>query len=219
MPALSNCLIFGGTFDPIHYGHLNIAQNVQKVFNFDKFIFLPCKTPLLKEPAHASPIDRIRMLEIAITPYQDYHFCIDRREIDRSAPSYMTTTLQSFRRELGQQTAISLLLGMDSFVKLSLWHDWKSIIQLTNILVVYRPGITTNISDEVLGLLAKHESKDLSLLQKKTCGVICQLEAGFYNLSSTQVRAQLEVAELLETSLIPPDVFKYIEMHNLYKKK
>lgn len=115
--------IFGGSFDPIHNGHLQTSLAIQKYFNFDSYIFLPCKTPTLKPATVANSEQRIEMILRAINRYKQ-NFKLDLREIERTTPSYMVETLESFRAE-SPEASITLIIGYDAFISLSQWHQWQ----------------------------------------------------------------------------------------------
>lgn len=145
----NNLIIFGGTFDPPHLGHLNTALAVQKHMQFERFLFLPCKFPVLKKNTTASSEQRIQMLELMLLSYPEFE--IDLREIQRPTPSFMVDTLQSFRDDLGNEISITLLLGMDAFLQLPQWHAWEKILELCHLLVMKRIHIhESNILSPVL---------------------------------------------------------------------
>ncbi|MGQ3889514.1 nicotinate-nucleotide adenylyltransferase [Legionella sp. CNM-1927-20] len=214
---MSNLIIFGGTFDPIHNGHINTAINIQQYFHFERFIFLPCKVPLLKDNAQASPTQRLEMLTLALREYNNsaLHFEIDTREINRKTPSYMVTTLEDYRHELGNTIAISLLMGIDTFVTLPRWHQWERLLQLANILIMARPGYQLK-SQLMRELLNEKETQEAALIQTVANGLIYQFNAGAYNLSSTVIRAQIRQGNLLNANL-PTAVKQYIKKNRIYQ--
>ena len=144
---MKNLVIYGGTFDPPHLGHLNTALAIQDILHFDRLIFLPCKTPVLKQATLASSEQRVNMLKLALEGYSN--FDIDLREITRITPSFMVETLESFRQDLGDQVAITLCLGSDAFLQLPQWHSWRKILKLSNVLVIKRAPdpVNTNTSE------------------------------------------------------------------------
>ncbi|WP_131781740.1 nicotinate-nucleotide adenylyltransferase [Legionella gresilensis] len=214
---MSNLIIFGGTFDPIHNGHINTAINVQSFFHFDRFIFLPCKVPVLKNNAQASTTQRLEMLKLAIkeSNKSDLNFEIDTREINRETPSYMVTTLEDYRSELGNTIAISLLMGVDAFATLPQWHQWERLLQLANILVISRPDYQLK-SQLIRDLLKERETQKAEYMQKRAHGLIYQFNAGLYNLSSTTVRAQIKNDNLI-TADLPTSVIQYIKKNRIYQ--
>ena len=108
--------ILGGSFDPIHYGHLHIALNLYQQLHLREVRFIPCKNPVSNKKIVASKQQRLTMLQLALQPYS--YFSIDQRELHRASPSYMIETLASLRIELGNNTALGLILGYDNLATL-----------------------------------------------------------------------------------------------------
>lgn len=211
---MPDILIFGGTFDPVHNGHIEVAVTVQKHCHFDRFIFLPCKVPVLKTNAHASPQQRLDMLHLALQDYSEYNFEIDAREITRDSASYMVTTLEDYRLESGNDIAITLLMGHDSFTGLPRWYNWEKLILLCNILVIDRPGASI-LPDAVRYLLNQHETGNPSDLKTQPHGKIYRFNAGHYDYSSTSIR-QLLLENKTEQLPLPASIAQYIKQFNLY---
>lgn len=211
---MNNFVIYGGTFDPIHFGHIKTALDVQNTFHFDRFVFLPCKKPVLKEPSQASSEQRISMLKLGLLPYPE--FTIDLREMNRNTPSYMVETLESYREELGKAVSITLLLGTDAFLDLPRWHHWEKILKLCHILVINRPGTEDKKpSNTLLNLLKKHETNHHRDLLKRPYGKIYQYDAGRYDISSTEIREKINERKSIK-DYIPPAVYQYIVDEKLY---
>lgn len=212
---MHNLIIYGGTFDPIHNGHIKTAINVQNHFNFEQFIFLPCKIPVLKKEAAATEKQRIDMLELALKNL-DQNFEINLSEINRDSPSYMVHTLQNFRLELGGKLPITLLLGTDSFNQLPQWHNWQQLLTLANLLVIKRCGSDKVVMpEEIKKLLEQHETFDSKTLMKSPHGLIYFYDAGSFNISSSQIRKLLSEGKDLSTYL-PEEVAHYIKENQLY---
>lgn len=205
--------IFGGTFDPIHQGHLQTSVNIQNHFKFDDYYFLPCKTPTLKSASLASKQQRLDMLSLALKSYPE--FKIDRREIDRDTPSYMTETLLSFRREYPNDS-ISLIIGYDAFLSLPRWHQWEKLITFANILVINRMQYQNEVIDVALETLIHSNQckKPIDILQFKS-GKLAFFDAGNYDISSTDIRLDLKHRQHL-TDKIPHEVLEYIKSQHLY---
>lgn len=206
--------IFGGTFDPVHYGHLKTSINIQKHFKFDLFCFVPCKIPVIKAPSQATPEQRVQMLELAL---QDYpQFKIDTREIDRSSASYMVDTLKSFRTE-HPKSAITLILGYDSFLSLTKWHQWERLTSLANLLVINREEYSNEkIPTPLQMLMTEHKGDNHTTLVHSESGVIQFFDAGHYELSSTKIREQIKKYNDL-SDVMPIQVYEYIKKHELYQ--
>jgi len=211
---INTILIYGGSFDPPHYGHLNTALAVQNDMHFERFIFVPCKIPVLKAATLASSEQRICMLKLALKDHPEFE--IDRREISRSSPSYMVDTLISFRDELGDQASITLLLGIEVFTQLPEWHRWEDIFSLSNLLVMRRklPNEVT-LPEPLKARLLTHEVFDKNNLLAHPFGKICLYDAGQYAISSTWLRSQMHSGRNLDPYL-PANVLQYIKDHNLY---
>ncbi len=129
--------IFGGTFDPIHYGHLRTAFELMQVLQCREVRFVPGRWPPHRDSTAADPELRLRMVEAAIAGQRG--FVLDNREFQREGPSYTVDTLTSLRAELGD-TPLALIIGMDAFLGLPTWHRWEKILELAHLVVAQRPG-------------------------------------------------------------------------------
>lgn len=208
--------IFGGTFDPIHNGHLQTSLNVQHYFKFNAFSFLPCKTPAIKPPSTATGAERVAMIELAIEDYP--FFSVDLREINRATPSYMVDTLRDLRQEY-PDSAITLIIGYDALVSLPRWHQWQKLITLANLLVINRTAFShLDLPESIAELLKTHQTTDKEELLTTKAGVIMLFDAGNYPISSTQTRKEIQEHHYSEANL-PPKVAEYIAEKNLYRQK
>ena len=129
--------IFGGTFDPVHYGHLRTAFELQQAVNLDEVRFIPCGDPPHKNITIANAKQRLEMVELAIRDQSG--FVADDREIRRVGASYTVDTLASLREEF-PDASLCLILGMDAFLGIPQWHQWRQLLNLANIIVAHRPG-------------------------------------------------------------------------------
>ncbi|MFT4058746.1 MAG: nicotinate-nucleotide adenylyltransferase [Legionella sp.] len=205
--------IFGGTFDPIHNGHLQTSLAIQKEFRFDSYLFLPCKIPALKPLAHTTNQQRVHMLELALKDYPC--FKIDLREIERHTPSYMIETLESFRKEF-PEAAITLIMGYDSFLSLPQWHKWQKLICLANILVMSRLEFITEKTSEVMHqFLKKYQTQNQTVILNQKAGSVFLFDAGHYEISSTKIRKAIHDKQDLAWQL-PKEVDQYIKDEGLY---
>ena len=207
-------VIFGGTFDPPHIGHIHTALAVQAHIPFARFIFLPCKTPVLKDNSVATPSQRVQMLTLALAPYST--FSVDQREILRDTPSFMIDTLKSFREEFGEQIPITLLLGMDAFLALPQWHDWQHLLAHCHLLVMQRQeAMPTKIPKELMTLLQQHEVRNKMDLLSKPFGRIYQFDAGDYPISSRVLREKMKAGEDVR-AFLPSSVYHYAVLNKIY---
>ncbi len=129
--------VFGGTFDPIHYGHLRSAFELKQAMRFDEVRFLPCGDPPHRGETIASAELRHRMVRVAIEDQSG--FVADDRELKRDGPSYTFDTLTSLRAEFPDRS-LGLIIGMDAFLDLPSWHRWTEILDFAHIVVAHRPG-------------------------------------------------------------------------------
>lgn len=208
--------LFGGTFDPIHQGHLKLSLNIQSVFHFNNYYFIPCKIPTLKAQPSSSTEHRLEMLRLALEPYPQFQ--IDLREIKRDTPSYMVETLTSLREEYPNES-LTLVLGYDAFFSLNLWYEWEKIMDLANLLVMDRNhsnGASTFLPEDLKQLLIKHQTKNQTKILHQKAGIIYLFDAGDYDISSTQIRTLIK-NNSLKKDLIPEPVLNYINLWGLYQ--
>ena len=210
----ASILLYGGSFDPPHYGHLKTAEAVQQYFSFERFIFLPCKVSVIKKTTHTSIEHRLALLQRALQPYPQFE--ISLQEVTRNTPSYMVETLENYRSELGNDTAIILLIGNDTFLELPKWHRFERLLSLCHLLVIERPKKNTLPMPNLLKKLTNtHEIFDKHLLQTTPCGAIYRFNAGCYDISSTEIRRLIQ-AKLSVEKYLPKAVSDYIREHALY---
>ncbi|MCK5724204.1 MAG: nicotinate-nucleotide adenylyltransferase, partial [Gammaproteobacteria bacterium] len=156
--------ILGGTFDPIHYGHLRTALDVQQCLSLDEVRFIPCGEPPHRDKPVAESLQRLAMVRAAIAGQKG--FSVDDREIRREGPSYMVDTLTSLKHDFKTES-LCLILGMDAFNGLEQWHQWQQIFELANIAVMKRPAETGQIEmNKNLMLQVKDRIVEVTDLQK-----------------------------------------------------
>jgi len=200
---LKNIGILGGTFDPIHLGHLIIAEQTRLKLRLGRVLFVPAGQPWLKADHTIAPQDsRVEMVRLAIAgnPY----FELSRIEVERPGPSYTVDTLMALRGQLGAEVKIFFILGSDNLVELTLWKEPAKLVELCKLVVVPRLGI---------------DVPDLKSLEASIPGIsdsVIQLELPIIEISSSQMRQR--VAEGLSIRyLVPDEVEQYIVQHSLYR--
>lgn len=206
--------IFGGTFDPIHSGHLRCALELSTILNLSQVRFIPSHKPVHKESTGASAQDRLAMLTLAIAPVG--HFIADDREITRSTASYMVETLESLHHDFPHHP-LCLLLGSDSFLGFLGWHRFEKILELAHIVVALRPGWDFNPLPELQTLLKKHILDDAQGLRDNTAGGIYIQTVTALDITATAIRSQLK-SGYDPRYLLPDSVLDYIEQHRLYSR-
>lgn len=207
--------IFGGTFDPVHYGHLRTALEVAEQVELEQVRFIPCGLPPHRAIPVAHSADRLAMLALATADQPG--FTIDEREIQRSGPSYMVDTLVSLREELGDTEALGLILGMDAFLALDSWHQWEQLIELAHLLVMTRPGwdAAASGSESIQNLVAKRTATDIKSIQQHAAGKIAFLSVSKLGISSSMLREKLAAGNSCRY-LLPDSVYHYIKDKQIY---
>lgn len=206
--------IFGGTFDPIHIGHLRMALELKQQLKLDEMRLLPCYLPPHRATPGASAEQRVAMLELALQYCAD--LSIDTRELKRDKPSYTFDTLRELRAESGGQTSICLCMGMDSFAALDQWHEWRQLIRLAHLVVVERPGYALPQTGAVAELLRRH-SADVDALIAAPAGAVVVASPALLPVSATAIRAQINAGESPQF-LLPDAVWNYIRAQGLYRQ-
>jgi nicotinate-nucleotide adenylyltransferase len=206
--------LLGGTFDPVHLGHVTLASHWMHLLGADELRVLPA-LPWQKASQGATAEQRAAMAQLAFTG-QRYPVVIDRQEIERGTPTFTVDTLRALRAQLGNDVSLAFLIGADQLQKLDTWRDWRALFGLAHICAAARPGFALDqlpvaVLEELNGRLATPER-----VRTTPAGSICLAPDLALDMSSTGIRAALQRGEQPD-SLIPPVVLDYIEQHNLYK--
>ena len=206
--------ILGGTFDPIHNGHLHTALDVARRLNLEQIRFIPCGEPPHREAPQASAEQRLAMVQAALLDQPD--MIVDDRELRRAGPSYMVDTLASLRQELGD-TPLALILGLDAFCQLDSWHRWLQLIELSHIVVMTRPGwAAENITSTALKeMLHRHKTENLADCHHSPAGKVVFCPVTPLDISSTAIRAAHRKGEDIR-DLVPQGVYRIIEKEHIY---
>ena len=203
----------GGTFDPVHNGHLRTALEIRQLLDLDEIRLIPCHMPVHREQPGCTSVQRLRMLELAVEDEPGLR--VDDRELARQDLSYSIDTLESLRDELGPETSISMVMGMDSFLTLPTWHRWQEFLQLAHILVVQRPGWEFVPGPQMEDWSRQHLVHQTEQLRAAPSGHLLLHRLTPLGISATQIR------ELIRTNrspryLIPERVWSFIREQGLY---
>ncbi|MES9833947.1 MAG: nicotinate-nucleotide adenylyltransferase [Candidatus Thiodiazotropha sp. L084R] len=204
--------IFGGTFDPIHYGHLRTALDVMQAVGLEQIRFIPLHGPVHRNPPQASPGVRLQMVEAAISGQDG--FVADDRELKRAGPSYTVDTLLDLREAFPDQT-LCLLMGMDAFSGFPNWYKPDEILELAHLIVMRRPG-EDQLSLASQNLLNKDQGPDISMVNQQSAGVILLQTVTQLDISSTRIRSMLSQGNL-PRYLLPEAVLELVVEQELYK--
>lgn len=227
MSTIQKIGILGGTFDPPHIGHLKLASHFAKLLHLDELLLIPSGEPWQKgsgiTPAEirfqlteAAGVDLARALLYLKVPTL---VGIDRMEIDRAGPSYAIDTVKALRGRYGDQASLTWLMGADSLIQLPTWHAWEELIQYVHIAVASRPqhDMKTELSPAVVSLLKAHQTSDASALENQASGLIYIDESLAMDLSSTNLRTQLQRSGSLNSEQIPASALQIITNLGLYQ--
>ncbi|MBI2860265.1 MAG: nicotinate-nucleotide adenylyltransferase [Chloroflexi bacterium] len=194
--------VLGGTFDPVHNGHLAVAQAVRDRLQLDQIIFVPACLPWLKKDRQVTPPEhRIAMLRLALA--ERAGLTVSPLEIVRGGPSYTADTVEELRRCLGTEAELFFIMGCDSLAGLPRWQDPARIIKMCRLVAVPRPGCPRT---------------DLTALEAAIPGIsgrVVLLDAPVIDVSATDIRRRI-AAGLPVDHLVPPPVLRYIREHRLY---
>lgn len=209
--------IFGGTFDPIHNGHLRMAVELLETLQLQQLRLLPCYQPVHRDMPGASAEQRLHMLQLAIQDCPET-MCIDTREITRQGPSYMYDTLKSIRQEQ-PNVPLALIMGSDAFLGLPRWYRWQALLQLCHIIVMHRPGWQLQQQlPELKQYVAQHQTEQLADLQQQPCGCLYFTAVTQLEISATEIRKRLQQAQNCQF-LLPQQVIDYLIKQRIYHKK
>lgn len=204
--------ILGGTFDPVHFGHLRPALDVRQALGLDEIRLLPCHVPPHRPQPQASTQQRTLMLQAAIAGVEG--FVIDEREFERDGLSYTLDTLQSLRKDLPGKT-LCLLVGMDAFRGLPTWHRWHELLDYCHIVVMTRPQAKFPEKGELAEYIHMHNARDAAMLRTQSTGLLWFQEVTQLEISATRLRALLAAGEQADF-LLPAGVLDLIHIQGLY---
>lgn len=204
-------VLFGGSFDPVHRGHLEAAREAAEQLSTRDIRLIPCHIPPHKDALKTKPSERVAMLELALADYPG--FSIDRWELEQSKPSYTVDTLRRYREEIGAERGLVFLMGWDSLQTLPSWYDWQALAALTHFAVWRRPGYSALPKDVEHWLQGRRCSAEQ--LAAKPCGGVALLQTTPCDVSATQLRALSATG--VSSPLLPEAVEQYIRQHKLYQ--
>jgi len=209
--------IMGGMFDPVHRGHLQVAETVLAALQLDQVRLVPCAVPNHRHPAMASAAHRLAMLELALSDLNEPRLQTDDREFHRPGVSYMVDTLASLARQFPEATLV-YILGWDSFNTLPGWHRWREMLNYCHLCAVSRPGVSLTsgaMNSEDADWLLDRQVEQVAALFASASGKLFVLDELDDPAASTEIRHALTAGHL-QISDIPGVVLDYIRQHQLY---
>lgn len=204
--------IFGGTFDPIHFGHLRTALEIYQALDLAEVRFIPCYQPVHRKEPIASPEDRLAMVRFAIE--EEPVLKVDDCEIQRKGPSYMIDTLVNLRANL-PNTPFCLIIGIDALLGFPSWHRYEDILNITHLVVVHRPQYHLPHTGKVADLIKQRLTPNPAVIHESLAGHVVLHPVTPLEISATDIRKQIAMGRD-PRYLLPDSVYKYIQQHGVY---
>ncbi|MFT5420988.1 MAG: nicotinate-nucleotide adenylyltransferase [Candidatus Endobugula sp.] len=210
--------IFGGTFDPVHNGHLQMALEAKDALGLAEVRLVPCHRPPHRDEPMLTAPQRLSLLSLAVKALDaqgEAGLVVDKRELLRPTTSYTIDTLLSCRQEFGDAVSLALMLGADAFAQLDTWRHWQQLRKLAHIVVMARPD--SGLPDNTILNEWMANADTLDIVTQQASGGFILLQQSLLAISATQIRQQL--IENKTVCELPPVVADYIQQQGLYKKQ
>jgi nicotinate-nucleotide adenylyltransferase len=209
--------ILGGTFDPVHNGHLHLAATFLKELDLAELRFIPLSNPAHRPAPLASSEQRLEMLNLAVE--NQARLKVDDCELRRDGVSYTIDTLKDLRTKFSQ-SPLCLLMGIENFKNLNTWHQWQSLLGYAHIVIANRPGNDDNIdNEEIKNFMDTFMTTAIDDLHQQAAGCILRLDIPMLDISSTEIRNDFRsgaASNSKSKSLLPNKVLDFIQTHHLY---
>ena len=211
--------VFGGTFDPVHLGHLRLAEEALDTFNLATVRWVPAAQPYHRSSQPVNAAERLAMVRLALAG--NPRFVVDVAEIDQGTPTYSVPTLERLRGELGGQRPLLLLVGADAFAGLASWHRWQELFTLAHIAIAHRPGWVLDPASLPAALAREYLDRqvagdEVSAALQAPAGRIVSFAMTQLAISATALRGLLASGASVRY-LLPDEVIAYIRRHALYR--
>lgn len=215
MHQLKVTALFGGTFDPIHYGHLNAILSVAKDFNLSKVYLMPNNRPPHKVVPSSTAKQRLDMIKLAIR--NQPLFDIEHYELNQKRASYTIETLKFWRKTHSDNESLVFIIGKDSLITLNHWQNWQDLLNYCHLIVCPRPGFSEVMCPLALqNWITQHLVYNKSLLKTTPHGYLFFADSPLWNISATTIRQRLASGQYSD-NILPPAVLNYIKKHKLYR--
>jgi nicotinate-nucleotide adenylyltransferase len=210
--------LLGGTFDPVHYGHLRLAEEMADALGLEAVRFIPAGLPPHRDRPQAPPEARTEMVKLAIAG--NPRFALEEYEVLKPGPSYMVDTLLALREEVGYARPLLLFLGLDAFAGLPSWHEWGRLLDLAHLAVAHRPGHAgpgwqRDLDPVLQQTLLRHQAGFAEDLRHAPAGAIWLHATTQLDISASRLREMIRLGES-PRYLMPDAVIDYIRTHQLY---
>ena len=210
-------LLLGGSFDPVHSGHVGLARYFCTLLHPDELRLIPSGRPWQKPDMTTPAVHRIAMLHAAFDGWPT-PICIDEQEIQREGPSYMIDTLRDLRIKSGRDVSLALILGADQLMNLHTWHEWPALFDEAHLCIAARPGFTMEGAalDKAVAAQITRRLASADQLRETPSGLVCIATQLALAVSSTTIRKAIAQNDNTE-GLLPGPVLDYIQQHHLYQ--
>ena len=206
-------VIYGGTFDPVHHGHLRLALEISDRLGVAHVSLVPCHLPPHRGDTGATSKQRLRLLNLAVA--DEPQLRVDDRELRRGGASYTADTLRQLREELGPDAPLVMVVGTDAFAGFDRWREWQQIPELAHVLVVRRPGPALDAGGAPAKMLAERVVRDARHLHEQPHGLMLELDPPHLDISATAIRERIGDGRS-PRYLVPDPVWQEIRQLGLY---
>lgn len=206
--------VFGGTFNPVHYGHLRSALELAERLQLQQLRLMPSAQPPHRSAPECSAAHRTAMIELAVKG--EPRLACDDRELQRAGKSYTIDSLIELRGELGAGTSLCMVMGCDAVLDIATWHRWEELLDWAHIVVIARPGWELPSTGEVAQWLKDYRVEDPQSLRQSPAGCIAIAELRPLAISATEIRDILAAGKSARY-LLPQSVLDYIQTNKLYR--
>jgi nicotinate-nucleotide adenylyltransferase len=210
--SLEPLVLLGGTFDPVHYGHLRCGEEARQALGVETVSLLPAGQPVHRATPRATAVQRLEMLRLAIEEFP--HLNIDDREIRRDGPSYMVDTLKDIRQQWPQRP-VTLLIGQDAVNRLDTWYQWVELFDLAHIVILTRPSSHAAYSQELSELIQSRQAQTATQLLTSPAGNVLSLRVAAIDVSATMIKSIIRLGRSPK-GMLPASVLTYIDENTLY---
>lgn len=213
-----HCIILlGGSFDPVHNGHIAVAAFFCELFQAEGLRIIPTGNPWQKKRLHASAEQRLEMVRLAFSG-RSLPVTIDSQEIVRQGPTYTIDTLRSLRSELGDKTSLVLVIGADQLQQFDTWREWQHLFDYAHICVAARPGFSffdSKLPQAIINEFSRRSGTP-DQIRNSPNGLTYLAHELAFDISATEIRVAVQRGQKPD-SLVPAEVLDYIEKNNIYK--
>jgi len=210
-------LLYGGSFDPVHRGHVDSARAAAAAVQASQVVWIPAALSPLKTGSVASAGQRRDMLQLMLNEAGEPNWQLDDSELLAPPPSYTINTLRRWRTQVGPSAPLAFLMGRDSLLQLPCWQDWQALTDYAHLLIASRPGCSEVLTEPLKSWLENRQLGGPDLLQSRPFGSLVLLDTPLRPISSTDLRASLADQRQTEDWLMP-GVRDYIDQHGLYRE-